>query len=201
MGTSTKRHCTKANDEAESEMSLIRKWKSLLEGHAKQHQAVSRAVQRCNALQHDITNASYKEEDEDTFFLQNDLSLANDNLAKATTTIEGTEKKLDEVEYLLKIVNQKLRWERKEGWIGAEDNDTRRNMGVAPKKEKIQPRCSTQQGNCLGDAVMEKDSLMMPPSQFSSMMPPPPPVTLAPASSSKPQMSVLSDEPTMPTAF
>lgn len=170
LTTSTERKRADGNHEAESESSLIGKWKSLLEGYPKQHQAVSRASQCCDELQRRIDNTG-NEEDEDAFFLQNDLALANDNLAKAQKAKEETEKELDEVEYLLEIVNPKLRWNRNDGWIGTGDVKARSEVAVAPNKDKGQSR----------EAVIERDS----------MMPPPPPMTLASAPSSNSSISEL----------
>mmetsp|Transcript_19864 Transcript_19864/g.35930 ORF Transcript_19864/g.35930 Transcript_19864/m.35930 type:complete len:639 (-) Transcript_19864:3-1919(-) len=162
----------------ESETSLIQKWKSFLHGHAEQQRVVSRALQRCTALQKQIDNS--EEDDEDAFFLQNDLALANDNLSKATKSMEETEKELDDVEYLLKIVNPKLVWDRREGLI--DTNIEKREEAVSEGSAAEQSL--TQKKNVVDD--LGSDSIMMPPPPpsiaASSTMPPPPPMTVAPPS-------------------
>jgi len=152
-------------NEAESEMSLIQKWKSLLDIHAKQELVVIRAQEHCERIQKQINEITT--DDEDSFFLQNDLALANDNLCKATKCIESTAKELDSVEYLLKIVNAKLNWDRREGLIG-----TNITKIVDTSMDVFDDQETTQQS---GFDDMEDDSLIMPP--------PPPPschVTLSP---------------------
>ena len=146
------------NGAAESESSLIQKWKAFIGEHAKQQRVVSRAMERCTALQKQIDHST--EDDEDAFFLQNDLSLANDGLNKGKNAVEETEKELDEVEYLLKIVNPKLLWDRKEGLIGTNIDSEKRDEVHAP--------------------LANSDSVMMPPPQVipaTFSMPPPPPVS------------------------
>jgi len=162
------------NNEAESEESLIEKWKSLLDERPRQQRVASRALNRCTALQQRIDDST--EDDEDAFFLQNDLSLANENLSKATKTLEETGKELDEVGYLLKIVNPKLVWDRKEGLIGTD---------IA---EKMEGQTLNQNKNDI-DAT-GRDSTMMPPPppsiNASLSMPPPPPMKAAPSSKQPP---------------
>ncbi|KAL3821669.1 hypothetical protein ACHAXA_006089 [Cyclostephanos tholiformis] len=106
----------RGDDAAESEESLIQKWKSLLEVYDQKQLLMTRALERCESLQKQINSSAA--DDDDVFFLQNDLTLANDNLNKASTSVEETKKDLDDVEYLLKIVNTKLVWDRKGRLIG-----------------------------------------------------------------------------------
>lgn len=178
----------------ESEQSLIRKWKSMLEAHAKQRWAASRASERCAALQIEMDKSN--DDDEDAFYLRNDLSLANDNLSKATKSLEEMEKELDEVEYLLKVVNPKLTWDREDGLIGT---DIVKKGGEAGGSAPAWPL--TQRENDV-DAV-ESDSIMMPPPpaiNLSVEMPPPPPVAAPPTSkpTSPEQPRILG--PTVPPA-
>jgi pSer/pThr/pTyr-binding forkhead associated (FHA) protein len=149
-------------DEAESEMSLIQKWKSLLDNQAKQELVVIRSQEHCERIQKQINEIA--DDDEDYFFLQNELALANDNLSKAAKCIDSTAKELDNVEYLLKIVNAKLVWDRREGRIGT---NIMKKVDISMEGFDDQ---ETQQ-NDIDD--MEDDSLKMPP-------PPPCPVVLSP---------------------
>jgi hypothetical protein len=100
----------------ESEASLIQKWKSLLHRHAKQQQLAVRALDRCTGLQKLIDDAA--EDSDDLFFLKNDLTLGKENLSKANKSAEEMVKELDECEFLLKTINDKLVWDRSEGSIG-----------------------------------------------------------------------------------
>jgi hypothetical protein len=165
-------------NEAESEMSLIQKWKSLLDTHTKQELVVIRAQGHCERIQKQINEIAT--DDEDSFFLQNDLALANDNMCKATKCIESTAKELDSVEYLLKIVNAKLNWDRREGLIG-----TNITKIVDTSMDVFDDQETTQQS---GFDDMEDDSRIMPPpprlspekvdpvypqDKVESMMPPP----------------------------
>jgi len=168
---------------AESEGSLIEKWKSLLEEHVKQQRLVTRTLESCTALQSQIDNS--KEDDEDAFFLQNDLTLANENLSKAKSSLEELEKELDEVEYLLKIVNPKLVWDRNEGLIGTSIEKMKEGVLEGPAViDSV-----TQKTD--GVDAMESDSCMMPPppppvvaaaaaaTSVALAMPPPPPMAVA----------------------
>ncbi|KAL7529648.1 hypothetical protein ACHAWF_003065 [Thalassiosira exigua] len=151
--TSSKRQRT-AN-KAESEQELVQKWKSFLEALAQQQSVVARALDRCAALQKQIDSCN---DDEDAFFLKNDLALANDNLSKAKGSVQETSKELDEVEYLLKVVNSNLVWDRSRGLIGRDIEKAIKTSSHLPEKK---------------DAVDVADEGDM------QMMPPPPPVALA----------------------
>jgi len=166
--------------DADSEESLISKWKVLIEEHTKQQQVVSRALERCNTLQQQINSSK---EDDDAFFIQNDLHLANENLSKAQKAIKETNKELDNVEYLLKIVNPNLEWDRKDGLIGVNIAQMRDTVVKLPAAD---------------DSVIPKQSSTMSPplsisSTSESLMPPPPSIATEtlemPPPPSKPVMS------------
>lgn len=163
-------------DEAESEMSLIHKWKSLLDNQAKQELAVIRAQEHYDRIQKQINEIA--DDDEDYFFLQNDLALANDDLSKAAKCINSIAKEFDNVEYLLKIVNAKLIWDRQEGLIGT---------NVSKKVDISIEGFNYQEIQQFGIDDTEDDSLIMPPPpnrldrstprdksfEVESLMPPP----------------------------
>ena len=104
--------------EAESEESLIQKWKDLLQSYSKQQNVLSSTMTRSNELQRQIDRAD--DDDEDVFFIQNDLNLVKENITKATCRVEEITKELHDTECLLKIVNDKLKWDREEGLIGVD---------------------------------------------------------------------------------
>jgi pSer/pThr/pTyr-binding forkhead associated (FHA) protein len=192
--SSSKRRQHKTTAAVESEATLIQKWKSLLDGHAKQRQLAVRASERCSGLQKLIDDAT--EDADDLFFLQNDLSLANENLCKAYKTVEEIENELDECEYLLKTVNGKLVWDRKEGVIGT--NIVMKGEASVVDDAK---RLSSQME--FGGRAAEDDSIAMPPPPPTSVMavtasdmPPPPPMTIRkPTPEGNLTSSVLSDAP------
>ena len=151
---------------ADSEESLLSKWKALIEERKQQQQLVSRALDRCTALQQQIDSSK---EDDDAFFIQNDLDLANENLSKAQKAIEKTDKELDNVEYLLQIVNPKLEWDRREGLIGIDIAQMRDTLVKVPTSTMMPPPPTMN---------APSGSLMPPPPSISatseSLMPPPP---------------------------
>lgn len=139
-----------SNDEAESEQSLIQKWKSLRKSHDKQSEVVSRAERKVQETQREL---SRMEDEEEEFFLQNDLTLANEELSKANASLNNIEKEWSETEYLLKIVNPKLVWDRDMNWIGME--------GVIPPEKDAsarEPSLTETTGH-----VKTDESIMMPP--------------------------------------
>ena len=161
------------DDTAESEGSLIQKWKSLLEGHGKQQLLATRALELCTRLQKQINSSA--EDDDDVFFLKNDLDLASNNLSKASRCAEMIEKELDVVEHLLKIVNAKLVWDRRVGLIGT---------NIQKKEEALTEGLAQNAPYMLND-----DSIIMPPPPPSMMSPPP--LLAAPQPSSHAEKRVL----------
>ena len=185
------------DDAAESEGSLIQKWKSLLEGHGKQQLLVTRALERCARLQKQIDSSA--EDDDDVFFLKNDLALASNDLSKASRCAEETVKEVDVVEHLLKIVNAKLVWDRREGLIGTniQKKDEASTEGLAhtapdilnddseimqpppPSEMSPPPLLAAPQPAQNAPDILNDDSVIMPPPP-PSMMSPPPPLLAAP---------------------
>ena len=196
------------DDAAESEGSLIQKWKSLLEGHGKQQLLVTRALERCARLQKQIDSSA--EDDDDVFFLKNDLALASNDLSKASRCAEETVKEVDVVEHLLKIVNAKLVWDRREGLIGTniQKKDEASTEGLAhtapdilnddseimqpppPSEMSPPPLLAAPQPAQNAPDVLNDDSVIMPPPP-PSMMSPPPPLLAAPQPSSHAEKRVL----------
>ena len=196
------------DDAAESEGSLIQKWKSLLEGHGKQQLLVTRALERCARLQKQIDSSA--EDDDDVFFLKNDLALASNDLSKASRCAEETVKDVDVVEHLLKIVNAKLVWDRREGLIGTniQKKDEASTEGLAhtapdilnddseimqpppPSEMSPPPLLAAPQPAQNAPDILNDDSVIMPPPP-PSMMSPPPPLLAAPQPSSHAEKRVL----------
>lgn len=138
------------NDEAESEQDLIQKWKTLYKSHEKQSEVVSRAERKSLEIQREISSM---EDEEESFFLRNDLTLANEDLSKAKTSLNDIIEEWTETEYLLKIVNPKLTWDRDTNWIGMEgENITEKNMAN-----------QSDNHNETNHAAEPDESIMIPP--------------------------------------
>ncbi|KAL7439019.1 hypothetical protein ACHAXM_007868 [Skeletonema potamos] len=179
--------------EADSEASLIQKWKVLLQSYSKQQNVVSSTMKRCNQLQIQIDSVV---DEEDAFFIQNDLNLVKDDVQKATRRLEEIEHELKDVERLLKIVNPKLSWDREEGLIGTD-------LQINVKTTNLAVQNSQHAANV--DGEQNESIVMMPPpppkataevtTTYSDAfdMPPPPMITTA-----KPAVSSLDMMPPPP---
>ena len=184
--------------EAESEASLVQQWKMLIQSHSKQQTLISSTLKQCSVLHSQIDNT---QDEEEVFFLQNDLNLVNDNVEKATQRLDEIEQELKDVERLLKIVNPKLNWDRDEGLIGTD-------LQIHVKRTKD---CASENNSNGSKKEEVKSDVMMPPppktvatsmdmpppqpivtnatnetnvSSFKNMMPPPPKVTMSEPESS-----------------
>jgi pSer/pThr/pTyr-binding forkhead associated (FHA) protein len=190
--SSSKRQHDDDNDdggEADSEASLIQKWKVLLQSYSKQQNVVSSTMKRCNHLQIQVDSAR---DEEDAFFIQNDLNLVKGDVKKATRRLEEIERDLKGVERLLKIVNPKLSWDREEGLIG-----------IGLQKTKLAVQDSQHADNV---ELEQNESMMMPPppkaaaaatttSVDSFDMPPPPRMTTATAKSAVTSFDMMPPPP------
>jgi pSer/pThr/pTyr-binding forkhead associated (FHA) protein len=104
--------------EAESEKTLIAKWKKLYQEFSQsQRIALPAAEKRVYKLQEKLKH-SQTNETEDAFFIQNDLQLAKEAIAKVVSSISEIETAMDENTKLLSIVNPKIRWNNETGYIG-----------------------------------------------------------------------------------
>mmetsp|Transcript_16034 Transcript_16034/g.24948 ORF Transcript_16034/g.24948 Transcript_16034/m.24948 type:complete len:715 (-) Transcript_16034:1160-3304(-) len=176
------------DEQVESESSLIQKWKMLIQSYSKQQIVIASKTRQCNNLQHQINNSSSAagEDEEDAFFLQNDLNLVMEDVKKATRRLEDMESDLKGVERLLKIVNPKLSWDRELGVIGTD-------LHVDTVKAKSR---ELEADNATADVANEQDEsiMMMPPppqkagisTSANSFDMPPPPVMSTTAAAKRP---------------
>jgi pSer/pThr/pTyr-binding forkhead associated (FHA) protein len=141
--------------EAESEKSLITKWKALVKEYEDERTII------LPPAQDDVdglTSRIYRLQatgDEEAFFLNNDLLLAKETLKKIESSLNRKQRVLDGVEKLLKVVNETIRYDRKTGYIG--------------NSPLPQPITSVQNKNT--NPFAEQSSTSAP---FDSMPPPPP---------------------------
>ena len=138
-----------SNGEAESEQSLIQKWIAFCESHKKQCEVVSHAQHNKQKIQQEINAV---DDEEEAFFLRNDLTLANEALDKAKNALNDIEQEWDETEYLLKIVNSELSWSREDSWIGLE---------MDRRKDNMKEQTTRSIGSI--SAAVDEESIRMPP--------------------------------------
>ena len=134
--------------EAESEASLIAKWKKLFEEQKfRRFTSLVQANSRLNALQEKLNNLQGNR-DEDAFFVQNDFQLAEETRTKIENDIKDCDLSMDEAEKLLRIVSPRLQWNRDTGYIGegppptnpaAPDLQSDMPPPALPKKVAVQP--------------------------------------------------------------
>jgi pSer/pThr/pTyr-binding forkhead associated (FHA) protein len=193
-------------EEAESEVSLIEKWKELLQSYSKQQNVVSSTTQRCNALQRQIDSAS---DEEDAFFVQNGLNLAMDDVKKATCRLEEIEHDFKDAEQLLKIVNPKLSWDREQGLIGTDlQINAKKTTANRAVHESVQHVANVEEQND------ESIIMMMPPPPKTvtattittsdtsfEMLPPPAMMTTAAATSAVTSFDMMPPPPKAPESM
>ncbi|CAJ1912756.1 unnamed protein product [Cylindrotheca closterium] len=141
--------------EEESEESLIAKWSKLWNLNSEER--TSSLVPAEKKVQEIQTRLAMLEaqNDEDAFFVQNDLTLAKDARDKALAKQESTFEQMKEIENLLKLVNSKITVDLESGYIGE---------GPPPPKE---------------------ETSFIAPAPVKPMLPPPPRQLPAKASPSK----------------
>ena len=177
--TTTRQRDNDQGEEVESEASLIEKWKLLLQSYSKQQTVVASTTKQCDNLQSQIDSAG---DEEDAFFIQNDLNLVKDNVKKATCNLHDIENDLKDVERLLKIVNPKLSWDREGGLIGTD-------LDVDAKKTKYKAFESDNPTTNAAEEQCESIMMMPPPPKMAATVStvttsfdmPPPPMMMATA--------------------
>jgi hypothetical protein len=152
-------------------------------------------------------------DDEDAFFLQNDLDLASDELERAKGRRLEIELSMNDTEQLLRIVNGQLVVDRLTGFIG-DKSDKPSDPDPKPQKKPpvdIREEMSSDSIGTLSKPVLNDAMLPPPPKRVkvaepsSSMpppriMPPPPPSRAKKQASSAPigTLSVLSSSRSEP---
>lgn len=145
------------NDEAESESELIQKWKTIHKSYEEQREVVSKAERKSVEIQSEISSM---DDDDEAFFLRNDLTLANEDLSKARALLDRIAKEWTETEYLLKIVNPKLDWDRDANWIGTDGERIKEQNAAKQNELPIEPISSAQ---------AEEDIMLPPPPKITAV--------------------------------
>ena len=156
-GGTTRLSTSIGEDEAESEQSLISKWKQLREDlNKKRNFDMPRATSKLTSLQQHL-NRLEDDGDEEAFFVKNDVDLAKESLDKVQAAIRTIEKALGDAEKLLKIVNFKIQYDRDTGYIG---------LGPPPP--------STTSATAVAAAASDtnQESMLPPNTSTTTMLPP-----------------------------
>jgi pSer/pThr/pTyr-binding forkhead associated (FHA) protein len=138
--------------EAETEETLLFKWKQDHRDYIKHSESIDEAESRVHVLQDKVNAAS---DSEDAFFLQNELDLAQDVRNKAKQRREEVLAGMKDSEKLLRIVNNKIITDLQTGYIGTE-----KMIAPPPPVSKVIPPPSFS---------------MPPPAPGASKKMPPPP--------------------------
>jgi glutamate synthase domain-containing protein 2 len=134
----TDNHRHRHTDEAETEESLIAKWKQYHREYVKHETSVLRATDKAHALEQ---QAKTLDDEEERFFLQNDLDLNNDIRNKSSARQDEIKFEIEETEKLLRIVNRTIITDFSTGYIGTQA------LPAPTASEEIQkplPQCGHQ---------------------------------------------------------
>lgn len=104
--------------EAETEESLTRKFKALYRQMEAVEQASSGALHKLEKVTERVERLKKLGDDEEAFFAQNDVDLAQDELSKVKDQQHKLETSFNECCRLLKIVNPKLTVDQVTGYVG-----------------------------------------------------------------------------------
>lgn len=189
---------TSALNLVETDHSLIAKCKILLEKLKQGRTNVEKAESKVEKIQEQLKTMT--EEDEESFFLRNNLDLAKDELVLATNIVRSIADDITENEEILKFSNEKIIVDRQLGFVGyaSELNTMPSSRSIQtekeptttstvfqmpmppPKKKDVEdmpPRCRPRKTSYSNPPVNEaEDSKVVQLSQRTvGPMPPPPP--------------------------
>ena len=189
--TAKKRPITSTMSRAEDEASLTQKWKLMQGKWIQSRQAVEKTNKHILQLKRKLQ--SLAEGDDEIFYLQNDIELASDNLARSEKKKVWLEVDLKEIESLLLLVNDKLKFDRESGCIGNKRlqevpreesmpvpntiSPTARGGGVLlPPSNRSKPiiptASSTLKFSADESSSMPPPGMMMPPTKRTRIVPP-----------------------------
>lgn len=187
--------------EAETEQSLTAKWKCLMADLNNTGAEVARLKRRVDHTAARVAAADAAGDD-DAFFMRNDLELMQDNLKRVSEKEKAVGEELAATEKLLRIVNDKLVFDRSISFIGLEADRPR------PKDDKsnagsMMPPPSTTMGPPPPKPPLKRPSsetTMMPPGPRppplgADAMPPPPPVAAEKSTSPPKKLAVAMAPP------
>jgi ribosomal protein S15P/S13E len=138
------RDTSSAVQDEETEESLLEKWKNFKEQLHRKDEASRRARERVENIRHrlELLKASG---DEEAFFVQNDLKLAEEQLQKVQGDLNNIRQDMEETRKLLKIVNPRIILDEEKG-----------SDMVPPRGRKVIYDASS-------DSMMDASAVMPPP--------------------------------------
>jgi pSer/pThr/pTyr-binding forkhead associated (FHA) protein len=163
------------DNEAESEKTLAVSWKKLYEQQEYRKSALKQALLQESLLNEELAKLQAAE-DEEAFFVQNDLEIATDAVQKIETEQRNGATKIEKIERLLKIVNPRLVVDRETGYFGEGSPAMEPSVKEAPRDDTMLPP---------PQAIRPKrvDSALSSASGFDAVgnlsMPPPPTLVVA----------------------
>lgn len=173
------------DEEGETEETLIRKWKLAWSQLEVLDKDKSKANVSCSHMKQKVADLEAAG-DEDAFFAQNDLTLAQEKLQSLSDQQRKTMDMLQEVERLLKIVNPKLTIDQVTGYIGLGPAPSLVAPEVSSTETKVQPPSAffepvipevTQDGFVMPAPKRQLDTAPhdAAPHDAAPLLPPPPP--------------------------
>lgn len=173
-------------DSDESEATLKAKWQKIQkEMQERQQHQLFQAKRNFEDLGAKVEDAKSRGDDEEAFYIQNDLDLAKEAVKTLSDLDKAANLQLDEIEKLLKLVNPKLCMRRQSGYFGeGEPAET----FLIPKPVSKHNNESTP-GTLLpppvrripsGTPSAQKETTDMPPPPSFTMPPPPKPLPVVP---------------------
>ena len=196
----SKRSNTTSDNASTSETmeSLTSKWKFLVSKLESLQHFIANAKEKVNEIEEEIkANKATGGVDDDCFFLQNDLEIANDQYEKIHKDQEKIQSDLDSTEKMVLIIDDKIVFDREMEFIGRQseldtmrerkerDNEAKKEMSIMPPpplppKRKFE---SSVEGTN-NDRMPPPPPIMIKSKSTNSkqvrgpMMPPPPPQPL-----------------------
>ena len=169
--TTRKQPTTVWSQDAESESSLTAKWISLQEQWIKSQHSFKKAQLLLSQVQQ--KGHSLSQDDDELFYLQNELDLARDNIAKADEKMEWIHSELNVVERLLLVVNGKLKFDRESGLIGTYIPDVSLPVEAMLSPFVVIPTPTKNSGDMMPPPFRSEQSLQAPINATTTCMPNP----------------------------
>jgi hypothetical protein len=177
-------HEDTAAESGETEESLTAKWKSLQSRHAHLSSTLTTASSKSAALQNNYNKAQQNNDHEQSFWIQNDLDLAREQVTKLQSSVKQVETSLTETERLLHIVNPKLIIDRQQGTIGRKEQLSsppppiaepfQTSMAPPPPRSPVVVVPAKTSAGAMGDSTTTTSHSVLVESANEKMPPPPP---------------------------
>jgi len=171
--TASKRPRLANSGVADDEVSLIQQWGSQRTELIQSRQALEKARNIYLQLKQQVL--SMCKDDDELFFLQNDVDLARENQAKTEEKKKWLELDLKETENLLQIVNDKLQFDRESGYIGTTSPNDEVHMDSMPPPTSVIPQLRGMVPPPATKMLPPPSRSMLPPQNLQSKTAMPPP--------------------------